>query len=159
MEQVSKFVEDGFHFGMGQEGGLVPDGLGHVATNEAEVGFALLAGDGGAAGLEVVHPGPASLAFAWMPVGVEGPDLLFALGVVDLVEGDIRIPDLDSVCFLRASRFTEDAVFFLNRDAEKSGGETKEAFHDPGDGEVGAKVLIVEIVEFLALFLHLRHAP
>ena len=71
VKEVTELVEDGFHLTMGKEGGLVSDRLGKVSCNQAEMRFAGRPIFFGEAGLQIVHPGPASFRLPRMPVGIE----------------------------------------------------------------------------------------
>ena len=96
MQQVAEFVEDGLHFAVGKQGWLAIDGRGHVAANQAEMRFAVALSGGRGSGFQIVHPCPAAFGIAWMPVGIKRPEVRAQL-IVDLVEFDLRMPDLDGV--------------------------------------------------------------
>ena len=93
---MSEFVKDRLNLVMGQQGGLVADGGGQVAADEAEVGATLLRGIA-LAREQVVHPRAATFRLAGVPVGVEGAELLACLRIEEVIEFDLRVPGLDCV--------------------------------------------------------------
>ena len=82
-------MEDGFDFAMREKSRGVADGRGHVADDEAEVGFAE------SADVKGVHPGATAFGFARMPIGVEGTEMVSGFGIVDFVKRDFRMPSVD----------------------------------------------------------------
>src|SRR5687768_582298 len=89
MQEVAKFVEDGFNLAMGEERRLASDRRGKVAADQSEVRAKLIGG--GAAGDQGIHPGAAALILAGIPVGVEAPEE-HTVFVADVVIAHLRIP-------------------------------------------------------------------
>ena len=135
MQQVAELVEDGFHLAMSQERGLVADGRREVAAHAARMG--LEAGRRLDARDEGFHPGAVALAFARIPIGVEGTEKQ-PVAVAHFVAADIGVPQ----GYALAPRHF-DPVEFLH--------DGEHAIDHALGREVGAKLFFVEIVERAAL--------
>ena len=153
MEEMAEFVEDGLHLTVSKEGGLVSDWLGQVAGDQAEVGPSGVGLAWRETGLQGVHPGSRALRFAWVPVGIERPEVLPAGGIVKVVETDVGMPDLDRAIGIGCSRFVVGALPGGDGNAEEPRTEAEKAVHHPPNRKVGPEILVVEVVALLALLL------
>src|SRR5690606_9205024 len=120
---------------MGQQCRLVAQRLRHVATDQAQMWFARLAGLVRSSD-QVVHPGATAFGLARMPVRIERAQMATVLGVVYIVKTNVGMPGLR----LSLSLSLADAQ------PEESLGKAEHAFNDLADREVWPQFLIIEII-------------
>jgi len=122
---------------MREQGGLVGERRGEIAADQAQVGVE--ARRRRAAGDERVHPGSAALVLTRVPVGVETAQG-GTVAVIDCVVADLDVPG-------------GHAALFHHPDAVETAGQLEQARHHALQREIGAQLLLIEIVERLALLL------
>ncbi len=93
------------------------------------------------AGAQILHPRAAALGFTREPVGVKRAEVRAAVAISDLVELDRLVPDLG--CLRR----------LLDLEAEDLGNQVEHTADDAVDREVGAQLLVVEVVLLFAPLL------
>ena len=147
-------MEDGFHLPVGQQRGLVPNGLGHVADHEAQMGHAGLAAARGFPHAEVVHPRSGALGVPRMPVRIKGTEMFPAFRIMQFIEQDVRVP-----YFHRAFRHFPGFTGLERhrrarryRDAVQAGVDGEEAVHYLFHRVVRAQIFLVKGVELAAAF-------
>mmetsp|Transcript_63646 Transcript_63646/g.146406 ORF Transcript_63646/g.146406 Transcript_63646/m.146406 type:complete len:501 (+) Transcript_63646:250-1752(+) len=137
LQAVAELVEQRLHLAEGHEGGLVAHGRGAVAgeVRHRQPAQHLALAD------THIHPGAAAL-LGWARVGVqvERGDPLASLSIIDVPEGDVRVPGL------RVPRGRRH-----NLHAEQPPGEPEHALLHGGQGEVWAQLLLLEGVLLLLL--------
>ena len=95
MQQVPELVKHGLYLGMRKEGRLAIDRRRHIPTNQTKMRLPVAPAGGRQTSFEIVHPCSAALGIAGVPICVKRAEVS-ALGVVDFVELDLRVPDFDS---------------------------------------------------------------
>ncbi len=137
MKKMPEFVEDGFHFAVGQQRRLVAHRRREVPADQSEVRLPRIhcrnAGD------QRIHPGATPLVLARIPVRVKRADLL-ALLVLDRVVLHLGVPHGRS-------------RFLAHDDAEHPLEDVEHTVNDSLHREVGPEFLFVEVVQRLALLL------
>ena len=135
MQQMSEFVEDGFHFAMRQQRWRVVNRRRQIAANESEMGLATIR----IAGDERVHPGAAALVLARKPVRVEAAQKLARRSILHPVIFDCRIP----------AGTPGSAITLMPKNAAE---DIEHAGHHSIQFKVGPQLLFIEIVKRQALF-------
>ena len=158
VEEVAELVENRDHLVVLEEGGLVSDRGRHVAANQSQMRIAVPVSGRRATGAKMVHPSPAALGLARVPVSVERSQM-DAVRAVDLVELNLGMPDLDRTVVPGIGRrrtglagLVEDGLALPDPDVEDLLCDLEHAREDTVDGKIGAKFLVIEIEEFLAPF-------
>ena len=147
-------MEDGFHLPVGQQRGLVPYGLGHVADHETQMGNAGFSAVRRFPYAQVVHPRSGALGVPRMPVRIKGTQVFPAFRIMQFIEQDVRMPHLHRA-FRRFPGFTgleRHRGTRRDRDAVQAGVDGKEPFHDFFHGVIRAQVFLVKSVQFAAAF-------
>ena len=89
MQKVAELMKDRLDLTMREQCRLAIDRRAHVANDQSEVRLARMTG------MQRVHPRTTALRFARMPVGIKRSEMSAAVGVVNFIKRNLRVPNFD----------------------------------------------------------------